>query len=138
MHSFGRFRAARSQCRILPPATSIENNYARIGVPTCPCPISPLFATPCHFSQNAQTDNLPSFQYGVLLKMRGAFDGSWTYSALALLLALVFTAPAAAEKRVALVIGNSAYQNVTRLDNPRNDAALMAETLGGLGFTLIG
>jgi hypothetical protein len=47
-------------------------------------------------------------------------------------------APAAAEKRVALVIGNSAYQNVTRLDNPRNDAALMAETLAALGFTLIG
>jgi Caspase domain/Domain of unknown function (DUF4189) len=48
------------------------------------------------------------------------------------------TAPAAAEKRVALVIGNSAYQNVARLDNPRNDAALMGETLVGLGFTLVG
>ena len=36
------------------------------------------------------------------------------------------------------MVGNSAYQNVTRLDNPRNDAALMAETLVGLGFTLIG
>ncbi len=48
------------------------------------------------------------------------------------------TAPAAADKRVALVIGNSAYQNVARLDNPGNDATLMASTLGGLGFTLIG
>src|SRR6201996_1320628 len=46
--------------------------------------------------------------------------------------------PALAEKRVALVIGNSAYQNVARLDNPRNDAALMGETLVGLGFTLVG
>ena len=70
--------------------------------------------------------------------MRAAFDGSWRYSALALLLALFFAQPAAAEKRVALVIGNSAYQNVTRLDNPRNDAGLMAETLGALGFTLVG
>ena len=70
--------------------------------------------------------------------MRGAFDGSWRYSALALLIALVFVTPAAAEKRVALVIGNSTYQNVPRLDNPRNDAALMAETLSALGFTLIG
>ena len=43
--------------------------------------------------------------------------------------AAVFAAPAAAEKRIALVVGNSAYQNVTRLDNPRNDAALMADTL---------
>ncbi|HEY4985598.1 MAG TPA: caspase family protein [Bradyrhizobium sp.] len=55
--------------------------------------------------------------------------------ALALLLA---TEPAAAEKRVALVIGNSAYQNIARLDNPRNDATLMADTLLSLGFTLIG
>ena len=57
---------------------------------------------------------------------------------LAILLSLVSTLPASAEKRVALVIGNSSYQNVTRLDNPRNDAALMADTLGALGFTLIG
>jgi hypothetical protein len=46
--------------------------------------------------------------------------------------------PALADKRVALVIGNSAYQNVTALDNPTRDAALMAETLSGLGFTLVG
>lgn len=70
--------------------------------------------------------------------MRAAFDGSWRYPALVLLIALLFATPAAAEKRVALVIGNSAYQNVTRLDNPRNDAGLMAETLGALGFTLVG
>src|SRR4051794_7190342 len=62
----------------------------------------------------------------------------WKIAGLASLLALTLAAPAAAEKRVALVIGNSAYQNVTRLDNPRNDAALMAETLAALGFTLIG
>jgi len=46
--------------------------------------------------------------------------------------------PAVAEKRVALVIGNSAYKNVARLDNPRNDARLMADTLKSLGFTLVG
>ena len=51
---------------------------------------------------------------------------------------LLFTAPAAAEKRFALVIGNSAYRSVTPLDNPKNDAALMARTLADLGFTLIG
>ena len=71
--------------------------------------------------------------------MRGAFGGKvLIFAALAFLLPLLFAAPAAAEKRIALVVGNSAYQNVTRLDNPRNDAALMAETLAGLGFTLIG
>src|SRR5215216_7746268 len=35
----------------------------------------------------------------------------------------LFSHPALAEKRVALVIGNSAYKNVTRLQNPANDAA---------------
>jgi uncharacterized caspase-like protein len=54
------------------------------------------------------------------------------------LLSLLSADPAAAEKRIALVVGNSAYQNITRLDNPRNDATLMAETLAGLGFTLVG
>jgi tetratricopeptide (TPR) repeat protein len=47
-------------------------------------------------------------------------------------------ATAPAEKRVALVIGNAAYQNVRRLDNPANDAHLMADTLRALGFTLVG
>ena len=56
----------------------------------------------------------------------------------ALLSAVFFTVPAAAEKRIALVIGNSAYQNVSRLDNPKNDAALVAETLQRLGFALVG
>jgi TPR repeat protein len=46
--------------------------------------------------------------------------------------------PASAEKRIALVVGNSAYQNVTRLDNPKNDAALIATTMRDLGFMLVG
>jgi len=119
-------------------AASIENNDTRIGVPTSPCPISPV-AAPYRFSQSARTDNLAAFHYGVLLGMRGAFSGKfWQFAALASWLSLTLATPAAAEKRVALVIGNSAYQNVTRLDNPRNDATLMAETLSALGFTLIG
>ena len=51
---------------------------------------------------------------------------------------LWFTAPALAETRVALVIGNSAFQNVPVLPNSKNDARLMAETLRGLGFSLVG
>jgi len=39
---------------------------------------------------------------------------------------------------VALVVGNSAYQSVPRLENPNNDARLMASTLRALGFTLVG
>src|SRR6202158_2535653 len=45
---------------------------------------------------------------------------------------------ARADKRVALVIGNSAYKNIGPLENPANDAKLMADTLRRLGFTLIG
>jgi hypothetical protein len=56
----------------------------------------------------------------------------------ALLFAAFFTVPAAAEKRVALVIGNSAYQSVPRLSNPKNDAVLVADTLQRLGFVLVG
>ena len=56
----------------------------------------------------------------------------------ALVLIVVFSTPAVAGKRVALVVGNSAYQNVPDLDNPRNDALLVADTLGKLGFTLVG
>lgn len=55
-----------------------------------------------------------------------------------LLLIASFTCPAHAEKRVALVVGNSAYRNVTPLDNPAHDAKLMADTLLSLGFTLVG
>jgi hypothetical protein len=43
-----------------------------------------------------------------------------------------------AERRVALVIGNGQYQHVPRLANPANDAQLIAETLTGAGFTLVG
>ena len=55
--------------------------------------------------------------------------------ALAALLAGI--APAAAEKRVALVIGNSAYENVPRLTNPSNDAADVAAKLKALGFEVV-
>jgi hypothetical protein len=46
--------------------------------------------------------------------------------------------PAAAESRVALVVGNASYLNVPSLDNAASDAQLMASTLKGLGFRLVG
>ena len=61
-----------------------------------------------------------------------------TLVAAALVLAVCSSAPAQAEKRVALVVGNSHYKNVTPLDNPVNDAKLMAETLRALGFVVVG
>jgi hypothetical protein len=49
-----------------------------------------------------------------------------------------FPAMARAERRVALVIGNSSYRNIAPLDNPQKDARLMADTLRSIGFELIG
>jgi len=53
------------------------------------------------------------------------------------LLAYSLTQANAAERRVALVIGNAAYQSVSPLANSANDARLMAKTLTDLGFTLV-
>lgn len=44
---------------------------------------------------------------------------------------------ALAEKRVALVIGNSAYQKVAKLTNPANDAAAVAAMLKAAGFDAV-
>ena len=45
--------------------------------------------------------------------------------------------PALAEKRVALVIGNSAYKNTLRLTNPVNDAALVGDMFKKAGFDAV-
>ena len=45
--------------------------------------------------------------------------------------------PALADKRVALVLGNSTYQNVAPLPNPVNDGAVIAATLKGAGFDVV-
>jgi Caspase domain len=53
---------------------------------------------------------------------------------------IFFTVPGAtpghAQNRVALVIGNSAYRNVTALPNPQNDATDIASSLQRLGFAV--
>src|ERR1700733_14433488 len=51
-----------------------------------------------------------------------------------LFLWLCLGASAFADTRVALVIGNSAYAGVGALPNPKDDAALVAQTLKGEGF----
>jgi uncharacterized caspase-like protein len=50
---------------------------------------------------------------------------------------LLVCQPAWAAKRVALVLGNSAYQNVARLPNPVNDGAAIAATLKDAGFDVV-
>ena len=60
------------------------------------------------------------------------------FAVLLMLLTGVATTPAVAENRVALVVGNANYVNVPSLDNAGSDAELMASTLKGLGFKLVG
>ena len=40
-------------------------------------------------------------------------------------------------RKVALIVGNGAYKNVEKLDNPPRDAKLIADTLRGLGFATV-
>lgn len=62
---------------------------------------------------------------------------------LALILAVLMAPPAvaatsaAAERRVALVIGNSTYAHASVLVNPRNDAEAMAAKLRHVGFDVV-
>ena len=51
--------------------------------------------------------------------------------------ATVSVTDAHADRRVALVIGNSAYQRVAKLPNPVNDARAVAALLRGAGFDVV-
>jgi uncharacterized caspase-like protein len=57
-------------------------------------------------------------------------------AAVVLLLLLLPTA-VQAQKRVALVVGNSSYQHAGELANPKNDAADMAASLRSVGFQVL-
>jgi hypothetical protein len=50
---------------------------------------------------------------------------------------VTMAAPAHAEKRVALVIGNNDYRNVPKLQKAVNDARTMGDTLKQLGFSVM-
>jgi hypothetical protein len=50
---------------------------------------------------------------------------------------LLVCQPAFAQKRVALVLANSAYQNAVPLANPVNDGAVVASTLKDAGFDVV-
>jgi uncharacterized caspase-like protein len=48
-----------------------------------------------------------------------------------------FSSVACAEKRVALVVGNSAYQHANRLTNPGNDSSAISAAFKGAGFDIV-
>lgn len=49
----------------------------------------------------------------------------------------LFSTEVLAEKRVAFIVGNGAYEHATPLDNPVNDATAMSEKLKQLGFLTV-
>ena len=59
-----------------------------------------------------------------------------TFLAAVMAVLVLAPVPVLAEKRIALVTGNGAYE-IGRLPNPANDARLVAKTLCGLGFDVI-
>jgi hypothetical protein len=85
----------------------------------------------------------------VFFKIENAVGGMVRVLILGLIFNLAWAWPAAAERglaripptgenRVALVIGNSRYTHVPILDNPNNDAELIAKALRAQGFDLVG
>ena len=68
--------------------------------------------------------------------MKGWFSRLLAVTSLATCIA-AFAAPAYAEKRVALVVGNNDYRNVPKLQKAVNDARTMGDTLKQLGFTVM-
>ena len=56
---------------------------------------------------------------------------------LGLFIAIVWSDAGFADRRVALVIGNSAYQNVTALPNPTKDAQAIAAKFQEAGFSVV-
>lgn len=56
---------------------------------------------------------------------------------LAILIVFISASASYAKKRVALIIGNNNYANVTKLEKAENDASSLASTLKGLGFNII-
>ncbi|MDB5597975.1 MAG: hypothetical protein JWN71_19 [Xanthobacteraceae bacterium] len=76
------------------------------------------------------------------MEHRGGFLSRLVLTIFALAICAVaacMSSPALAEKRVALVVGNGAYQNAPRLPNPKNDAEDVAAALKRSGFeTIVG
>ncbi len=73
------------------------------------------------------------------MRLASGFVGRKLFSAavLAALAAIIgFATPAHAQNRVALIIGNGAYQNVPELPNPPHDAAAVAAAFKRLGFSV--
>jgi len=69
--------------------------------------------------------------------MKNWFSSKLAFACVVLVSLMAVAAPAHAEKRVALVIGNNDYRNVPKLQKAVNDARTMGDTLKQLGFNVM-
>jgi hypothetical protein len=70
-------------------------------------------------------------------QIRGKWIMRFLIAALSVAALLVSSNAALADKRVAFVVGNSAYKNVTALPNPAIDAKSIAKVLRNVGFDVV-
>ena len=103
----------------------LANLELRIPRPT-PCVID-LTYRPLAFRQAANT--LLAIDFGAVMGALRFF--------LIIFAVWLGCGPAMAERRVALVIGNSAYKSVPRLSNPANDATLIGGMFKRAGFDMV-
>jgi hypothetical protein len=120
--------------------TKPKSFHARTG------PVRPLLSPPSHDQWHDHHDHgKPGFAVGspsasVLGANRYAKASNHLLRQVILGVAtfLFLGCPSFAEKRIALVVGNSNYQNIAPLNNPANDARLMVDTLRTVGFAIVG
>jgi uncharacterized caspase-like protein len=79
----------------------------------------------------------PTPRYAEYASIAGRFAMNFFRRYFLIAALLLVCQPASAEKRVALVVGNSNYKNAAVLPNPVNDAAAIAATLKGAGFDIV-
>ena len=114
-----------------PPATSPPPVVAVIEPPHSPEPVAPVAPT-------VQTPPAVKSTPPVVPEPAPAVEAPAPTQMAAVAPESCTPAPnAAGDKRIALVIGNSAYEHVTPLKNPRADAEDMSRALCGIGFDVI-
>jgi hypothetical protein len=82
----------------------------------------------------ANGEQPPCFGTGLQRNKRRVLEGNMRLAVIGVCIWFALCSVAHAEKRVALVIGNSAYQTVPALANPKHDAEDIAAALTRLGF----
>ncbi len=80
---------------------------------------------------------MTKFSSGLTRLIQGALVAAWAVTAITLTAFPSSAAVQPTEKRVALVIGNGAYQNAVRLDNAVFDARAVANSFRKLGFQVV-